>query len=98
MATKQKQLKDALRADYVNKFFEFAEKLGEDVGYIASNKFNFPVCDAEGNEYGIEVTIAVPSGARGDNEGYDVYGLREQYDLKVEKNKRRQAEKEKKGK
>ena len=34
---------DKVRAQYVEKIFQFMESLGEDVGMIESNSFNFPV-------------------------------------------------------
>ena len=55
---------DKVRAQYVEKIFQFMESLGEDVGMIESNSFNFPVV-LDGEEGFVEVVVKVPKD-RGD--------------------------------
>lgn len=79
MAVSRKTLRDQVKAQYMAQIMEI---LGaqEDVGITASNEFNFPIVDAEGNEDFIVVKLVIPTGSR-DGEPYDGYGARKDYEL-----------------
>ena len=74
---------DKVRAQYVEKIFQFMESLGEDVGMIESNSFNFPVV-LDGEEGFVEVVVKVPK-----DRGDDNYMKRETYADKVRERKER---------
>lgn len=74
---------DKVRAQYVEKIFQFMESLGEDVGMIESNSFNFPVV-LNGEEGFVEVVVKVPK-----DRGDDNYMKRETYADKVRERKER---------
>ena len=74
---------DKVRAQYVEKIFQFMESLGEDVGMIESNSFNFPVV-LDGEEGFVEVVVKVPK-----DRGDDNYMKREDYNIKVRERKER---------
>lgn len=98
MSMTKTQLNNELRSKWTKLLFDFLESKGEDVGLIKDNVFNFPVLDSEGNEKEIEITVKVPKGSTKDNEPYDLYGLRQEFELKKEqtriKNEKRAKEKE----
>lgn len=77
-----KAMRDAVRAEYVEQFMGYFAERGEDVQQSKSNEFAFPVCDAEGGEHWVKITVSVPTGGR-DEEGYDGYGLAEEYQMKL---------------
>lgn len=91
MATSRKALRESVKTEYMSKLVEALARMGEDVGMTASNEFNFPVVDAEGNEDFIVVKVVIPTGTR-DGEEYDGFGARNDYDLKM-KNKAEKAAK-----
>lgn len=68
---------DKARAEYVQKIFQFMESLGEDVGMIESNSFNFPIV-IDGEEGFVEIVVKVPK-----DRGDDNYMKRETYADKV---------------
>lgn len=74
---------DKARAEYTKKIFDFIESLGEDVGMIESNSFNFPIV-IDGEEGFVEVVVKVPK-ERGD----DNYLKRDVYADKVRDRKER---------
>jgi hypothetical protein len=74
---------DKVRAQYVEKIFQFMESLGEDVGMIESNSFNFPVV-LDGEEGFVEVVVKVPK-----DRGDDNYLKRDTYADKVRERKER---------
>lgn len=74
---------DKVRAQYVEKIFQFMESLGEDVGMIESNSFNFPVV-LDGEEGFVEVVVKVPK-----DRGDDNYMKRDTYADKVRERKER---------
>lgn len=88
-------LDNLLREKWTKFIFEVLESNGEDMGYIKDNIINFPVLDDEGNEKSVEITIKVPKGSRKDNEPYDLYGLREAYEIDKKNKAIKQAKKEK---
>lgn len=85
-------LRNELREQEFNKFFDFAKQNFDDCMQIKSNTFTYPVCDAEGNEYFITGTISVKVGSREDNEAFDGYAMSEEYQMK----QKEKAEKAKK--
>ena len=74
---------DKVRAQYVEKIFQYLESLGEDVGMIESNSFNFPVV-LDGEEGFVEVVVKVPK-----DRGDDNYMKRDTYADKVRERKER---------
>lgn len=74
---------DKVRAQYVEKIFQYLESLGEDVGMIESNSFNFPVV-LDGEEGFVEVVVKVPK-----DRGDDNYLKRDTYADKVRDRKER---------
>lgn len=76
---------DKARAEYVKKIFDFVESLGEDVGMIESNSFNFPIVIG-GEEGFVEVVVKVPK-----DRGDDNYMKRETYADKVRERAERVA-------
>lgn len=76
---------DKARAEYVKKIFDFVESLGEDVGMIESNSFNFPIV-IDGEEGFVEVVVKVPK-----DRGDDNYMRRETYQDKVKTRAERAA-------
>ena len=74
---------DKVRAQYVEKIFQYMESLGEDVGMIESNSFNFPVV-LDGEEGFVEVVVKVPK-----DRGDDNYMKRDTYADKVRERKER---------
>lgn len=65
---------------------------GEDIGLIASNKFNLPIVHNE-EEGWIEITVSLTK-----EDGDSGYMKREEYDLKQKKAQERAQAKEKKAK
>lgn len=76
---------DKARAEYVQKIYDFMESLGEDVGMIESNSFNFPIV-IDGEEGFVEVVVKVPK-----DRGDDNYMKREVYADKVRERAERAA-------
>lgn len=74
---------DKVRAQYVEKIFQYMESLGEDVGMIESNSFNFPVV-LDGEEGFVEIVVKVPK-----DRGDDNYLKRDTYADKVRDRKER---------
>lgn len=74
---------DKVRAQYIEKIFQYLESLGEDVGMIESNSFNFPVV-LDGEEGFVEVVVKVPK-----DRGDDNYMKRDTYADKVRERKER---------
>ena len=79
---------NVVREYWTKKFIEFLEKEGEDVGQIASNSINYPI-EENGEEGWIELKIIVPK----HDEGYE---KREEYQWKLEEDKRKEKEAEEK--
>ena len=88
-------LDNQLREKWTKFIFDMLTENGEDVGYIKDNVINFPTLDSDGNEKDIEITIKVPKGSTKDKEPYDLYGLREAYQIDKENKRLKQEKKEK---
>ena len=96
MANKKEM--ETVRNEWVKKFYDFLDGIGEDVGYEKSNTLNIPVVGEEGGEYFVKIAVSVPTGGR-DGEPYDGYAVREEYQMKIaEKAEKEKAKAEKKKK
>lgn len=73
------QLKDEVKKHYLNMIIQVLAENGEDVGFIAGNRINFPYVDEEGNEGWVEIPVIIPT----KNEGapYDGFEMREAYEF-----------------
>lgn len=88
-----KELGEALKQEYVEKFHNFLSGEGEEVLLVGSNELAIPVVDAEGNERWLVLVVKMPTGERG-GDGYDGYSLAEDYKMKQEKKAQKKAEKD----
>ena len=91
MPKTEKVLKDKLRAEHVEKIYQYLHDAGEDVKFTASGTMVYPVCDDAGNEYFIKIVVSIPNGSR-DGEPYDGYGEAEAFELRS-KNKKSSSKK-----
>ena len=79
---------NVIREKFTSLLMEYLEGIGEDVGQIASNSFNFPVVAEDGEEGFVRVVVSVPKS----NDGYEE---REDYEITMrnrEEEKKRKAE------
>jgi len=83
-------LANIVRSNYVKVLFDTLESNGEDVGMIASNKFNFPSV-LEDEECFVEVAVSVVK-----KPSDECYQEREDYKMKLKEQAEKKAEKEKK--
>ena len=94
---KEKALIDSFRREMTEKVAQWLTANGEDVGYINSNKLNFPVLIGELEKW-VEIEVKVPKGTK--DEEYEGYSRRDDYKLKCaekeEKAKKKAEEKSKK--
>ena len=86
----KKQLHYALRSAYLDRIVEYLTQAGEEVLQVASNEIAIPCLDSDGNDEYVTIVVKVPTGGK-DGEGYDAYGLADEY-------KRKQVEKAEKAK
>lgn len=82
MAKSNRKEMEVLRSLYVEKVREIFNELGEEVLSVASNRIAFPAVGADGGEYFVTVTVAIPTGER-NGEPYDGYAEAEGYKLKL---------------
>ena len=101
MATSQKQITDALRAQYTEDLIAFlSEKYDTDVCRIAAGTVMIHVVDSAGEDRWIKFSIIIPEEAD-EESGTDGYSLAKEYDLKLEaaaERKQKAAEKAAKAK
>lgn len=90
-----KQMTDALRAEYTNAVKAFLAETFGDVCQTASGTLMVPAVKADGMETWVKFNIVVPKDASEDN-GTDGYALAKEYELKLEKAAARKAEAERK--
>lgn len=90
MADNKKQLREAIRAQYMEKVKAFLVGQDDEVLRVGSNEFAIPVVREDGEEDYIVLTFKMPTGSR-DGEGYDGYAMAEDYVFKCEE-KRKKAE------
>lgn len=92
MAKSRKQLREEIKAEYLELLRATLVGAGEDVLRVKSNEIAFPVTDSEGNEDFVVITVKVPTGANKGTEPYDGYAMAEEYEM----HNREKAEKAKK--
>ena len=99
MAVSRKQLREQVKAVYMEKLIDFFKE-SEEVLRVGSNEIAFPVVDSEGNEDFIVLTCKIPTGANKGTEPYDGYAMAEDYEmkLKVKAEKKAKADEAKKKK
>ena len=90
MADNKKQLREAIRAQYMEKVKTFLSGQDDEVLVVGSNEFAIPVVREDGEEDYIVLTFKMPTGSR-DGEGYDGYAMAQDYVFKCEE-KRKKAE------
>lgn len=99
MSISRKQLREAIKTQFLEKVANTLAESGETVLRVGSNEIAMPVVDSEGNEDYLVLTFKVPTGSR-DGEAYDGYAMAEDYTMKlagkVEKAKKAAEEKAKK--
>lgn len=80
MAKTKKALHETIRNHFLENITEYltAQK-GEEVLKVKSNQIAIPTLDEEGNDEWCVITFTVPTGSREDNEGFDGYGMAQQY-------------------
>ena len=83
MASNQKQITDALRADWTEKFMAYVYAHDTDVCQTAAGTFMFPVVDAAGEDRWVKVSVIIPKDAN-EEDGTDGYSLAREYQLKVD--------------
>lgn len=83
-----------VRAKVIEAIMAYFVEAEEDCGMIASNSFNFPICE-DGEEGWVEVVVKIPKDTGDDDDGYS---KREDYAMKCEAKIAKQAEKERKAK
>ena len=82
MATNQKQITDALRANWTIDLMSFvSSNFDTDVCQTAAGTFMFPVVDAAGEDRWIKVSVIIPKDAN-EADGTDGYSLAHEYKLK----------------
>lgn len=82
MAKSKKQLRDELRARFMESVKAYLDSQGEEILVTNSNEYAIPCVDSEGNDEFIVLTFKVPIGSR-DGDPYDGYGEAESYKMKV---------------
>jgi len=95
MAKTAKQIKEEIKAKYLEDLIFYFEEGAEDVLRVGSNEIAFPIVDENGDEHFLVVTLKIPTGTR-DGDPYDGYGLAEDYQMKQEEKKRKAIEAQKK--
>lgn len=79
-----------VRARVIEAIMAYFVEADEDCGMIASNSFNFPICE-NGEEGWVEVVVKIPKDT---DDGDDGYAKREEYKLKCAERATKQAKKE----
>ena len=84
MATNQKAITDALRANWTATFKAFiSNNFDTDVCQTAAGTFMFPVVDDAGEDRWVKVSVIIPKDAN-EEDGTDGYSLAHEYQLKVD--------------
>jgi hypothetical protein len=84
-----------VRAKIIEAIMAYFVEADEDCGMIASNSFNFPICE-DGEEGWVEIVVKIPKDS---DDGDDGYAKREEYGLKcAEKAEKEKAKAEAKAK
>jgi len=95
MASNAKQVREAIKSEWLDLLTEVVQRRGDETLQTASNEFAVPVVDGEGGEHYVVITIKIPTGSR-DGDAYDGYAAAEDYAMKCEAKRAKQAEKERK--
>lgn len=95
MASNIKQLREAIKAEWLDFLTEAVQRKGDETLQTASNEFAIPVVDSDGGEHYVVITIKIPTGSR-DGEAYDGYAAAEDYTMKCNTKAAKAAEKERK--
>ena len=95
MASNVKQLREAVKEKWFNFLATAVAQDDNEVLRTASNEFAVPVVDSEGGEHYIVVTVKIPTGSR-EGDPYDGYAMAQEYALKCEAKRAKQADKERK--
>ena len=95
MASNIKQVREGIKAEWLDFLTEAVQRRGDETLQTASNEFAVPVVDGEGGEHYVVITIKIPTGSR-DGEAYDGYAAAEDYTMKCNAKAAKQAEKERK--
>ena len=95
MASNIKQVREAIKSEWLDFLTEAVQRRGDETLQTASNEFAVPVVDGEGGEHYVVITIKIPTGSR-DGEAYDGYAAAEDYTMKCNAKAAKQAEKERK--
>ena len=81
-----------VRAKVIEAIMTYFVEADEDCGMIASNSFNFPICE-DSEEGWVEIVVKIPKDTEDGDEGYS---KREDYQMKCAAKVAKQAEKERK--
>ena len=95
MASNIKILREAIKEEWRDFIEEVIQRRGDETLRTASNEIAVPVVDGEGGEHYVVITIKIPTGSR-DGDAYDGYAAAEDYAMKCEAKRAKQAEKERK--
>ena len=95
MASNLKQLREDIKAEWLDFLTEAVQRKGDETLQTASNEFAVPVVDGDGNEHYVVITIKIPTGSR-DGEAYDGYAAAEDYAMKCESKRAKALERERK--
>lgn len=93
MTSNQKQVTDALRAEWTKKFMAYVYAHDTDVCQTAAGTFMFPIVDAAGEDRWIKVSVIIPKDAN-EADGTDGYSLAQEYKLKQEAARERARKRE----
>ena len=100
MAKSEKALTEALRTEFLAKIIALFEGEDSEVLRVKSGQIAIPCVDEERNDRFVTIKVEIPKGSREDGEGYDGYGLAQQYAEhcaeQAEKAKKAEADKQKK--
>ena len=83
-----------LRKKYTNIIANLLRESGEEVLQVGNSELSIPTVDCEGNDSYVNFIIKIPTGARGDNEGYDGYNEAKSYEIYAREKKEKAEQKE----
>ena len=95
MASNVKQLREAIKKEWVDFLNEVIQRRGDETLQTASNEIAIPVVDAEGGEHFVVLTVKIPTGSR-DGDAYDGYAAAEDYTMRCEAKRAKALERERK--
>ena len=95
MASSTKQVREAIKSEWLDFLTEVVQRRGDETLQTASNEFAVPVVDGEGGEHYVVITIKIPTGSR-DGDAYDGYAVAEDYAMRCEAKRAKALERERK--